>query len=67
MKTKFEIEKEYNSEYDTFDAKQDFKFNVSEKVRSELKDYNPEYVDNNKNDIIIDHFLDRLFDEISNS
>jgi hypothetical protein len=67
MKTKFEIKKYYNSEYDLDDAKQDFKFNVSEKVRSELKDYNPEYVDNNKNDIIIDHFLDRLFDEINNS
>ena len=67
MKTKFEIKKYYNSEYDLDDAKQDFKFNVSKKVRSELKDYNPEYVDNNKNDIIIDHFLDRLFDEINNS
>jgi hypothetical protein len=67
MKTKFEIKKYYNSEYDLDDAKQDFKFNVSEKVRSELKDYNPEYVDNNKNDIIIDHFLNRIFDEINNS
>ena len=67
MKTKFEIKKYYNSEYDLDDAKQDFKFNVSKKVRSELKDYNPEYVDNNKNDIIIDHFLDRLFDEITDS
>ena len=66
MKTKFEIKKYYNSEYDTFDAKQDFKFYVSEKVRRALKEYNPEYVDNNKNDIIIDHFLDRLFDEINN-
>ena len=65
MKTKFEIKKYYNSEYDLDDAKQDFKFNVSEKIRAELKDYNPEYVDNNKNDIIIDHFLDRLFDEIA--
>ena len=67
MKTKFEIKKYYNSEYDLDDSKQDFKFTVSKKVRAELKEYNPEYVDNNKNDIIIDHFLDRLFDEINNS
>tara|TARA_R100000315_G_scaffold4843_1_gene1668 strand:+ start:490 stop:693 length:204 start_codon:yes stop_codon:yes gene_type:complete len=67
MKTKFEIEKEYNSEYDIFDAKEDFKFYVSEKVRRALKEYNPEYSDNNKNDIIIDDFLNRLFDETSNS
>lgn len=64
MKTKFEIEREYNSEYDFNDAKDDFKFEVSEKIRTELKEYNPEYSDNNNNDIIIDHFIDRLFDEI---
>ena len=64
MKTKFEIKKYYNSEYDFNDAKDDFKFEVSEKIRTELKEYNPEYSDNNSNDIIIDHFIDRLFDEI---
>ena len=67
MKTKFEIKKYYNSEYDLDDAKQDFKFYVSEKIRAELKEYNPEYSDNNKNDMIIDRFLDRLFDEVTDS
>ena len=39
-------------------------FDVSEKIINQLKEYNPEYSDNNNNDIIIDHFIDRLFDEI---
>ena len=67
MKTKFEIKKYYNPEYDLDDAKQDFKFYVSEKVRKAFKEYSPEYPDNNKNDMTIDYFLDRLFDKVTNS
>tara|TARA_R100000234_G_scaffold63089_1_gene38378 strand:+ start:646 stop:846 length:201 start_codon:yes stop_codon:yes gene_type:complete len=63
MKTKFEIEKEYNSEYGIFDAKQDFKDTLSEICRKELKEYNPNYRDNNINDTIIDCFLDKIFDK----